>query len=230
MVLRRRPAGCDHRQAEGNVKKRPSLLAGEDLPAAPHQARSARKRARLKAAGLAVFGKKGYEGTSIHEIAARAGLAVGGFYQHYRSKRQLLVALMDQLLEGLSQVDLDPKAFADVQAGLRELLSAAFSRDLKYLGAYRAWQEAVLSDADLARKELEIHAWTAKRVLAVFELLRQLPGARPDADIQTLARVMDGFFWSLLAQALTMPKVELDRWIDTSAHLIFHALFLDPAT
>jgi len=141
VVLRRRPAGGDHRPDEGRVRTRPSLLAGEDLPAGPHQARSAEKRKRLKAAGLALFGEKGYEATSIHDIAQRAGLAVGGFYQHYRSKRQLLVVLMDELLEGLSQVDLDPRAFADVRAGLRELLSAAFSRDLKYLGAYRAWQE-----------------------------------------------------------------------------------------
>ena len=211
------------------MKTRPSLLAGEDLPAAPRQARSLRKRARLKAAGLAVLGKKGYEATSIHEIAARAGLAVGGFYQHFRSKRQLLVALMDELLEGLSQVNLQPKAFADVETGLRELLSAAFSRDLKYLGAYRAWQEAILSDAGLARKDRQIHAWTANRVLRVFEYLQQLPGARPGADVRALANVMDSFFWSLLAQAVRMPKVELDRWIDTSAHLIFHALFLDPA-
>ena len=209
------------------MRKRPNLLADEDLPPAPHQKRSINKRARLKAAGLALFGEKGYEATSINDIAGRAKLAVGGFYQHFRSKRQLLLALMDELLEHLSRIDLRPKAFADVQAGLRELLSAAFSRDLKYLGAYRAWQEATLSDPDLARKEAQIHAWTTARVLTVFQLLQQMPGARPDVDIRALARVMDGFFWSLLARAVKMRRGELDRWIDTSAHLIFHAMFLD---
>jgi AcrR family transcriptional regulator len=209
------------------VKKRPNLLADEDLPPAPHQKRSIHKRARLKAAGLALFGEKAYEATSIDDIARRAKLAVGGFYQHFRSKRQLLLALMDELLEHLSQIDLRPKAFANVQAGLRELLSTAFSRDLKYLGAYRAWQEATLSDPDLARKEAQIHAWTTARVLRVFQLLRQLPAARPDVDIRVLARVMDGFFWSLLARAVKMRRAELDQWIDTSAHLIFHAMFSD---
>jgi len=86
-------------------------------------------------------------------IARRAGLAVGGFYQHYHSKRQLLLALMDELLEGLSQLHLRPQAAGDVRAGLRQLLSGAFSRDLRYLGAYRAWQEAALSDPGLARKQ-----------------------------------------------------------------------------
>jgi AcrR family transcriptional regulator len=228
VVLRRRPAGSNHPPVNARVRKRPNLLADEGFPPGPHQKRSINKRARLKAAGLALFGEKGYEATSINDIAGRAKLAVGGFYQHFRSKRQLLLALMDELLEHLSQIDLRPKAFANVQAGLRELLSAAFSRDLKYLGAYRAWQEATLSDPDLARKEAEIHDWTTARVHAVFQLLQQMPGARPDVDIQAMARVMDGFFWSLLARAEKMRKVELDQWIDTSSHLIFHAMFLDP--
>ena len=117
----------------------------------------------------------------------------------------------------------------DVRAVVRELLSRAFSHDLRYLGAYRAWQEAVLSDPDLARKQEEIHAWTTTRVTTVFQLLQQLPGARPGVDVPGLARVMDSFFWSLLAQAVRLPKVELNRWIDSATHLIYHAMFVDAA-
>ena len=208
---------------------RPTLLAGEDLPPAPAQKRSIAKRERLKAAALALFGEKGYESAFIGEIAARAHLATGGFYLHYRSRRQLLLALMDELLEKLDQLDLRPGAWPDVRSGLHELLAAAFSRDLKYLGAYRAWQEAVLSDRSLAEKDAEIHAWTTARVLAVFRALQRMPGARRGVDVKALARVMDAFFWSLLARAVRMPKRELDQWVGTSATLIFHAMFVDPA-
>jgi AcrR family transcriptional regulator len=195
----------------------------------PQQRRSLAKRARLKAAGLVLFGEKGYEGTTVEEIARRAHLAMGSFYQHYRSKRQLLLALMDELLSHLSRLELRPKAKADVRSGLRELLSRAFSTDLRYLGAYRAWQEAALSDPELAQKQQEIHAWTTARVMAVFKLLQQLPGARPGVDIAALARVMDSFFWNLLAQALRLSETELNQWIDAATHLIYHALFTDPA-
>jgi AcrR family transcriptional regulator len=145
------------------AKKRPNLLAGEDRPADPRQKRSLEKRTRLKAAGLALFAEKGFEGTSIDDIARRAKLAVGGFYQHFRSKRQLLLVLMDELLEKLSRLDLRPQSMSDPRTGLRELLARAFSHDLQYMGAYRAWQEAALSDPDLARKERQIHAWTTTR-------------------------------------------------------------------
>jgi AcrR family transcriptional regulator len=227
-VLRGRPGGRDDPSRETVVKGRPKLLVGEDLPQEPRQKRSLEKRARLKAAGLVLFGEKGYESTSIDEIARRAKLAVGSFYQHFRSKRQLLLALMDELLEKLSQLDFRSGTATDVHALIRELLARAFSHDLRYLGAYRAWQEAVLSDPDLARKQLEIHTWTTTRVMTVFQLLQRLPGARPEVDIPGLARVMDSFFWSLLGQAVHMPQVELNRQIDSSTHLIYHAMFADP--
>ncbi len=209
---------------------RPNLLAGEDLPPAPTQTRSIDKRLRLKTAALALFGEKGYERTSIDDIAQRANFAVGGFYQHFRSKRQLLLVLMDDLLEGLSRLDLRPKGAADIRTGLRTLLARAFSTDLQYLGSYRAWQEAAASDADLADKQEQIQAWTTARVRAAFSLLQGMPGARPGVDIPGLARVMDSFFWNLLAQASRFPEPELNRWIDSATHLIYHALFTDPAS
>jgi AcrR family transcriptional regulator len=209
------------------VSTRPNLLAGENLPAAPLQKRSLDKRARLKTAGLELFGEKGYENTSIDEIARRAKLAVGSFYQHFRSKRQLLLALMDELLEKLGQLNLQPQGATDVRAGLRGLLSRAFSHDLRYLGAYRAWQEAALSDPRLVKKQREIHEWTTGRVLRVFQFLQTLPGARPGVDISGLARAMDTFFWSLLAQARQFRRAELDQWIDSATHLIYHAIFTD---
>jgi len=208
--------------------ERPNLLSGEDLPARPRQKRSIDKRERLNKAALAVFATNGYERASIEEIASRAKLATGGFYQHFRSKRQLLLSLMDELLEKLSRLQLSPSTGSgDIRAALRDLLSTAFSHDLSYLGAYRAWQEATLSDPALAEKPREIHRWTSARVLRVFELLQRAPNARRDVDLAGLAQVMDSFFWSLLAQAVQMKKPELQRWIDTSAHLIFHALIAD---
>ena len=209
------------------MRKRPHLLAGEKFPPEPQQRRSLDKRARLKEAGLELFGEKGYEKTSINEIARRAKLAVGGFYQHFRSKRQLLVALMDELLEKLSRLDFRPGAMADVRGGVRELLARAFSHDLRYLGAYRAWQEAVLSDADLARKQEAIHVWTTTRVATVFQMLQRLPGARRRVDTAGLARAMDSFFWSLLARAARLRKAELNQWIDAATHLTYHAMFTD---
>jgi hypothetical protein len=46
-------------------------------------------------------------------------------------------------------------------------------------------------------------------------------------DIPGLARIVDSFFWDLLAQASRFSQSELKRWIDSATHLTYHALFTD---
>lgn len=205
---------------------RPNLLVGEDLPPEPRQKRSLEKRARIKAAALDLFRARGFERTSIEDIARKARVPVGGFYQHYRSKRQLLLALMDDLIGVMARLKLE--AQSDARAGLRGFLARAFSGDLRYLGAYRAWQEAALSDAALARKQKRIRAWTTARVTALFHAFSQHPEARAGVNIAALGRAMDTFFWTILGEAIHASSIQLDQWIDAAAHLIDHALFRDP--
>ncbi len=209
--------------------RRPNLLAAERLPSPPRQKRSQEKRNRLKSAALDVFRRKGYHAASIEEIARKAGLPVGGFYQHYRSKRQLLLALMDQMIAAMARLDLrDIEHSSNVRSSLRDFLERAFSGDFAYLGAYRAWQEAVLSDRTLARHQRRIRFWTLGRVTQFFRRLETLPGARKGVAIPALARAMDLFFWNLLAEAVERPRADFDPWLDAATHLIYHALFADP--
>jgi hypothetical protein len=65
------------------------------------------------------------------------------------------------------------------------------------------------------------------QVKSVLQLLQALPNARQGADLDGLARAMDSLFWSLPAQAVGMPKQELNRWIESCTHLIYHALFAE---
>ncbi len=208
------------------MQRRPNLLRSERLPPEPRQWRSREKRARLKDAALALFNAHGYERTSIEEIAKRANLATGTFYQHYRSKRQLLLVLMEDLLTAMSQLNLQPTA-GNPRALLRELLARAFTTDRRYLGAYRAWREAMLSDPHLARDWREIREWTTQRVVALLTLLQQGPAARKDIAITPLAEVIDTLGWSLLEQAASISSAQANASIDAATHLIYHALFLD---
>src|SRR5439155_13550004 len=137
-LLRRRTcggAGPPARTMTRAARTRPRLLAAAQRPPRPRQRRSLEKRARLEEAAIRLFGERGYEKTSVEEIARRAHLAVGGFYQHFKSKRQLLVALMDELVDHLSRLELRPAAAGDPRAVIHMLISTAFDRDLAYLGA-----------------------------------------------------------------------------------------------
>lgn len=56
-----------------------------------------RRREQLLSAARQLFLKKGYRGTSIEEIARRAGLTKGAYYHHFRSKEDILIALLESL-------------------------------------------------------------------------------------------------------------------------------------
>jgi AcrR family transcriptional regulator len=68
------------------------------------------------------FIEKDYESTSINEIIGRVGLAKGTFYHYFRSKRELLDAILErQLNEFEDQVD---QLAADSDLGTIEKLDA----------------------------------------------------------------------------------------------------------
>jgi AcrR family transcriptional regulator len=202
---------------------RPSLLRNEALPPAPQQARSRRRREAILEAAVARFGRDGFERVSIEEIAREAGAATGSVYQFFRSKRQLLLVLMDTLLRRMDEVHPPPLSPGRVLDGIEQFLTKVFQRELPYVGVYRAWQEAALADSAIGDLDRHIRSWSRTRVQRWFAGLAALPDARPRLDIGMLAGLWDSFFWGLLAQ----PPSEMKRAIKTVAILLYHALFLD---
>lgn len=203
----------------------PNLLYGEDLPEPPRQQRSVNKREALLQAGLDVFRRKGFEAAGIDEIAAKAGVATGGFYLYFSTKAQLLLVLMQSLVDVLAGVDLHFNTGSSPRDKLREFLEQTFARDVPYAGALRAWEEAVSSDERLRPKQLRIRKWTTARVSTVIETMLEHPGARRDIDVPALAQLMDRLFWQLLADTARLRPAETARLVRAAANLLSHALF-----
>src|SRR5215469_16691872 len=202
--------------------ERPNLLVGESLPPKPAQRRSREKREALLRAALELFGRGGFEATAIGAIARGAGTAVGGFYQHFRSKRELLLVLMDDLLQKLQRIDLQPAADS-LRGTIEAALRAGLATDLAYAGAYRAWREARLSDRRLAALDEQIRGWTTARLHGAFIALQQVPGARREVDVALFAALMDRLFWDLLGTSMLADS----RLIGALAQIIVYTLYED---
>jgi AcrR family transcriptional regulator len=168
-----------------------------------------------------LFSRYGYEAASIVAIAKRAGIAVGGFYQYFRSKRQLLLILMNEFLQKLDQVDMELPA-SDLKSAIKAVLNAGLATDLAYAGVYRAWKEEMLSDPNLSALDIQIRRWTTARLSAAFRGLSQLPGARQELKVDLFASLIDRLFWDLLGSGF-----EADGLVETLAHIIYHSIFSD---
>ncbi|MFF2854921.1 TetR/AcrR family transcriptional regulator [Peribacillus sp. NPDC058002] len=54
-----------------------------------------------------LFAEKGYHATSVQEIAEKCGIAKGSFYNHFKSKEELLVSIFKFYYEALTESLLD---------------------------------------------------------------------------------------------------------------------------
>jgi AcrR family transcriptional regulator len=71
----------------------------QTLAKEPKRERGKQRVAALMDAGAQLFAEKGYEATTMTEIASRAGAAIGSLYQFFPSKEALAEALFDRFAE-----------------------------------------------------------------------------------------------------------------------------------
>jgi AcrR family transcriptional regulator len=55
-------------------------------------------RDKILSAAVDLFAEQGYDGTSVAEVIAAAGVAKGGFYHHFASKQELLYEVYGDLI------------------------------------------------------------------------------------------------------------------------------------
>ena len=58
---------------------------------------AAARREQLLAVALEVFARQGFHGTSMNDVADAAGVTKPVLYQHFRSKRELYLALLEEV-------------------------------------------------------------------------------------------------------------------------------------
>lgn len=75
--------------------------------------RARQRRAALVEAARDLFGTRGYPGTSVKGICARAGLTERYFYESFRDREAALTAVYDELVGGLRTATLDAIATAE---------------------------------------------------------------------------------------------------------------------
>ena len=204
------------------------MAAKQTLRSARIAVRSPRKgdqtRQHIIAQSAPLFNQKGYEGCSLQEIMAAAGVEKGGIYRHFRSKEELALAAFDFAwaevsygrTRGLEEIE-DPLLriaaficnFVDRKPALRggcPLLNTAIDAD-DGNAALRA----------LAREALE--GWRTRLHSLISLAVRQgklRTGVRPYAVASLIIGTLEG--------ALMMSRLDEDRTALKIArdHLISH--------
>ncbi|MFI6864453.1 TetR/AcrR family transcriptional regulator [Streptomyces sp. NPDC050421] len=154
-------------------------------------------RGRLEQAAMDLYGERGYEQTTVTEIAARAGLTERTFFRHYADKREVLFAgsasLQELLVNALAEA---PASASPIEAVAAALHAAAGVFDERREQS-RLRQKVISANAELREREL---IKLASLAAALGESLRARGVSEPAA--------------SLAAEAgIAVFKVAFERWI-----------------
>ncbi len=60
-----------------------------------------RRQQEVVDAAAGVFARRGYDQTTVQELAKEVGIAAGGLYHYFGSKEQLLIRICDELMDPL---------------------------------------------------------------------------------------------------------------------------------
>jgi AcrR family transcriptional regulator len=177
------------------------------------------RREQLLANALEVFARQGFHGTSMNDVAEAAGVTKPVLYQHFASKRELYLALLDdagrQLLDAIATATagaLDGRAqteagftayfewVADDHDAFLLLFGSGARRDEEFAEAVRKVEEAIAeaiepliaADIDRAHRRTLSHALVGLAEGAS----RQLVAAGQSYDASLLARQVADLAWA----------------------------------
>jgi AcrR family transcriptional regulator len=153
-------------------------------------------RNRLVDAALELFQERGYDRTTVGEIATRAGLTERTFFRYFADKREVLFGRSGDLEKGIAEAISGAPATTsplDAVVGGLEAAAAAFPprRD------YRARQRLIAAHPELHERDL---IKLASLSSAIAEALRVRGVSEPGA--------------SLAAEAgIAIFKIAFERWV-----------------
>lgn len=155
-------------------------------------------RGRLEQAALELYRERGYDSTTVAEIAERAGLTERTFFRHYADKREVLFGgaglLQDMLVTGVLEA---PAALPAMEAIVAALVAIAEDLFEERRDFARQRQAVIASNAELQEREVVKLATLA---IAVAGALRERGVGDPAA--------------SLAAEAgIAVFKVAFERWV-----------------
>jgi AcrR family transcriptional regulator len=157
-------------------------------------------RGRLEQAALALYGERGFENTTVAEIATRAGLTERTFFRHFADKREVLFSGADALQELLvSSVADAPDSVAPIDAVVAALEAAGAL--LQQRREYARQRQAIIAaNPELQERELIKLASLAS---ATADTLRRRGVSDPAA--------------SLTAEAgIAVFRIAFERWVPES--------------
>lgn len=184
-------------------------------------------QAAVLAAAIDLFNRKGYDATSIGDIAEALGVTKSAVYHHVASKEQLLAEALDEALRELEATVASATTASAAEGSAHERLRSVVRRSVEVLVAHQPAVTLLLrvhgnseTERDALRRRRAIDARLATLVRQAVD-----EGAlRADLDPDVVSRLVFGMVNSLVEWYRTTGPVPADQLATAVAAVAFEGL------
>ena len=149
-------------------------------------------RARIMEAALALFSECGYEGTSVHAIARRAGVAQGLLYSYFAGKEQLLVELFRASIRDVRASFAAAEIAGPPNQRIEGLIRGAFAIVRRKRTFWRLSYAVRMQPAVLAALSTDMPSWTDEIMRTLVRYFEEIGTASPQIEAAILFALIDG--------------------------------------
>jgi AcrR family transcriptional regulator len=181
------------------------------------------RRREIVDAARASFARSGFQGSTLKDIFAEAGLSAGCVYNYFQSKRDLVLAIAEtRHAQERAALDIDEQDPILALKGIARRFVGDYlagDADEKRRISLMTWAEALLDDA--VRGSVKEGVDEPRRVLEALIDRGQASGSlREDVDSSALACAMVAMLQGLVLQKLWDPRVGAEAMIRACELLI----------
>ena len=193
-------------------------------PAAPRRGRPGHDLAAVVRAAIELFNRKGYDATSIGDVAEELGVTKSAVYHHVPSKDHLLARALDEALD-------------ELEATVTRASTADGSAYVRLRGVVRHSVEVLVDHQPAVTLLLRVHGNSAtelaalERRRAIDARLARLVGdaaaegaLRADLDPDLVSRLLFGMVNSLVEWYRSSGPVDVEQLADAVTAIAFEGL------
>jgi AcrR family transcriptional regulator len=191
------------------------------------------RRAEILQAALELFSSKGFNETTMEEVATAAGVAKGTVYLYFQSKEHLLLALKREFMQGLTDAvtGIVAEAIEQLEAGkdldYRDIIDDIFQTIVDYHTQRRDAVEVVVRQSpspDLMREAIELEREYLGLITSAFNA-GMAYGIVHTEDPEMMARLVNAAIRDNIATSLCYSEpADLDRLVEAAKQLLYKAL------
>ncbi len=152
-----------------------------------------RTRRKLVAAAAELFAEQGLTKPSLDAICARAGFTRGAFYVHFKTRDDLIVAVVEQIMGTfIDAIVSGGETGSDLPTIVHMFIMSVEAGAFPFPGRVRPHQilEACARSENLRGKYLELLHEARTRLAAAVERGQQAGSLRADADPDSVAQLL----------------------------------------